>query len=139
MNHTGPVGEPLDTLDPYSWQPKQQCRTVRHSPWFLPSPERFATLRLQKAKGLLLQRHAHESEITTARLNFKRRYSPSKQTLHALRWPGPESLIGLDTSKEISHQLAPERSVLQQGSRCKLDGGNFDGFEFSGGHATPPK
>ena len=71
MHHPRSIGTALDTLDPYSWQPKQQCRTVRHSPWFLPSPECFATLRLQKAKGLLLQRHAHESEITTARLNFK--------------------------------------------------------------------
>src|ERR1039458_7997787 len=71
MHHPRSIDTALDTLDPYSWQPKQQCRTVRHSPWFLPSPECFATLRLQKAKGLLLQRHAHESEITTARLNFK--------------------------------------------------------------------
>ena len=38
---------------------------------FLPPPECFATFRLQKAKGLQLQRHAHESEITTARLNLK--------------------------------------------------------------------
>ena len=75
MHHPRSIGTALDTLDPYSWQPKQQCRTVRHSPWFLPSPECFATLRLQKAKGLLLQRHAHESEITTARLNFKSRYT----------------------------------------------------------------
>jgi hypothetical protein len=74
MHHPRSIDTALDTLDPYSWQPKQQCRTVRHSPWFLPSPECFATLRLQKAKGLLLQRHAHESEITTARLNFKSRY-----------------------------------------------------------------
>src|SRR5271165_6452364 len=73
MHHPRSIGTALDTLDPYSWQPKQQCRTVGHSPWFLPSPECFATLRLQKAKGLLLQRHAHESEITTARLNFKSR------------------------------------------------------------------
>lgn len=32
-----PSASRLDTLDPYSWQPKQQCRTVRHSPWSLPS------------------------------------------------------------------------------------------------------
>ena len=76
MHHPRSVGTALDTLDPYSWQPKQQCRTVRHGPWFLPSPECFATLRLQKAKGLLLQRHAHESEITTARLNFKSLFDP---------------------------------------------------------------
>src|SRR5271155_954819 len=41
---------------------------------FLPPPECFATLRLQKAKGLQLQRHANESEITTARLNSKSLY-----------------------------------------------------------------
>src|SRR5271156_75916 len=41
---------------------------------FLPPPECFATLRLQKAKGLQLQRHANESEITTARLNLKSPY-----------------------------------------------------------------
>src|SRR6202011_895003 len=40
----------------------------------LPSPECFATFRLQKAKGLHIQRHAHESEITTARLRLKSRY-----------------------------------------------------------------
>ena len=28
VHHTRPIGPALDTLDPYSWQPKQQCRTV---------------------------------------------------------------------------------------------------------------
>ena len=32
-----PSGKPFDTLDPNTWQPEQQCRTVGHSPWFLPS------------------------------------------------------------------------------------------------------
>ena len=34
VHHPGPVGALLDTLDLYTWQPKQQCRTVRHGPWF---------------------------------------------------------------------------------------------------------
>jgi hypothetical protein len=37
----------------------------------LPPPECFATFRLQKAKGPPIQRHAHESEIITARLRLK--------------------------------------------------------------------
>jgi hypothetical protein len=37
MHHTSPICKPLDTLNPYSWQPEQQCPTVRHGPWFLPS------------------------------------------------------------------------------------------------------
>ena len=48
----------LNTLNPYSWQPEQQCRTVGHSPWSLPPSDCFATFRLRKAKGLLMQRHA---------------------------------------------------------------------------------
>ena len=34
VHHTRPIGPALDTLDPHSWQPKQQCRTVGHGPWF---------------------------------------------------------------------------------------------------------
>src|SRR5271167_688167 len=48
----------------------------------LPSPECFAPSRLQKAKGLQIQRHAHESEITTARLRLK---SPFTRTTSSLR------------------------------------------------------
>lgn len=51
IDHPGPVTAALDTLNPCSWQPEQHCRSVRHSPWLLPRPECFATLRLQKAKG----------------------------------------------------------------------------------------
>src|SRR5215472_146093 len=36
VHHPRPVSAPFDTLDPYSWQPEQQCRTVRHSPCLLP-------------------------------------------------------------------------------------------------------
>jgi hypothetical protein len=34
IHHTSPVRRTLNTLDTYSWQPEQQCRTVRHGPWF---------------------------------------------------------------------------------------------------------
>jgi hypothetical protein len=57
-DHTGPVGEPFDTLNLYSWQPEQQCRTDRHGPWFPSSVRKRRNFRLRKAKGLLMQRHA---------------------------------------------------------------------------------
>jgi len=50
VHHTRPIGPALDTLDPYSWQPKQQCRTVG------------------------LNDTLYESEITTARLSWNSRY-----------------------------------------------------------------
>lgn len=34
VHHPGPVDAPLDALHPYSWQPKQLCRIVRHGPRF---------------------------------------------------------------------------------------------------------
>jgi len=36
IDHPGPVAVALDTLNAYSWQPEQHCRSVRHSPWLLP-------------------------------------------------------------------------------------------------------
>src|SRR5271154_6933127 len=60
---------------------------------FLPPPECFATLRLQKAKGLQLQRHANESEITTARLNSK-----SRQTVITVLATGHTARTGIPES-----------------------------------------
>ena len=72
LHHTSPVDAPLDTLNPYSWQPKQQCRTVRHGPW-------FPSLRLKcsqlsdfgRPRASSCNDTPYESEITTARLKLK--------------------------------------------------------------------
>ncbi|MGB5150596.1 MAG: hypothetical protein WBN99_11675, partial [Mycobacterium sp.] len=73
-HHTRPIGPALDTLDPYPWQPKQQCRTVRHWP-LVP----FVSLNASQLSDFgrpgasNFNDTLYESEITTAHLRLKSR------------------------------------------------------------------
>jgi hypothetical protein len=55
IHHTSPVRRTLNT---YSWQPEQQCHPSNTALGSLLPSESVATLRLRKAKGLPMQRHA---------------------------------------------------------------------------------
>lgn len=50
MHQPGPVGAPFDTLNPYSGQPQQQCRTVGHGPR-LPSLRPIASQQTSEGQG----------------------------------------------------------------------------------------
>ena len=51
VHHTDAVRQAFDTLNPNSWQPEQQCRTVEHGPWFPSSVRKRCNSQTSEGQG----------------------------------------------------------------------------------------
>jgi len=82
VHHAGTVRQALDTLNPYSWQPEQQCRTVGHkpSPFLRPIASQLSDFGRPRASSC--NDTPYESEITTARLKLKGHYAIAFQGMY---------------------------------------------------------